>query len=131
MNRQLALWRGVALLAIGLGIAFVGYQMTLPTTPDYGAQIAVTPGAPGTVTVTGVQSGSSAARAGIKIGDRVFYGDTQVERARVLYAVPGSRVPVIVNGKRTVMLTAPPAQFSNGLWTPFAIRLAFLFVAAL
>lgn len=130
MKQQLGLWRGVALFAIALAIGFACYQMTLPMQPDYGAVTRVDANAPGVVRIISVRAHSAAANAGIKPGDLINVGNTQLERARVLYALPGSKVDVIVNGTRTT-LTAPPPYFDSSLWVPFVIRLAFLFVAAL
>ncbi|HKU67216.1 MAG TPA: GAF domain-containing protein [Candidatus Baltobacteraceae bacterium] len=126
-----ATWRTPALICIALALAFAAYQMMLPMAADYGAVSRVDPKSPGVVRIVAVRAHSSAARAGIRPGDRVTFGDTQMERARVLYAPPGSRVPVVVNGSRTAILTAPPAYHDPSLWLPFAIRLAFLVVAGL
>lgn len=131
MNRKLALLRGAALLSVLLGIAFACYQVTQPELPFYGIQTVVTANSPGTVTVTHVDAQSPAARAGLRAGDRIFYGNTELDRARILYATPGSHVDVIVDGSRHATLIAPPVQADAGLWIVFTIRLAFLFVAAL
>jgi hypothetical protein len=131
MSRQLAPWRSVALLAIVLGVAFACYQMTLPMQPEYGAVTRVDANSPGVVRIISVRPHSAAADAGIKPGDRITVGNTQLERARVLYALPGSRVGITVNGTHAVTLVAPPPYFDASLWVPFVIRLAFLFVAAL
>ena len=131
MNRQLTLWRTLALLVIALGIAFAGYQLTQPELPFYGIQLMVDAKSPGTVVVKHVDAHSPAAQAGIRAGDRIFYGNAPLELARVLFATPGSRVEVLVNGSRRATLVAPPSEPDNTLWIIFGIRMAFLFVAAL
>jgi hypothetical protein len=125
------LWRSAALLAIALGVAFACYQLFRPEAPDYGVRYIVNAKSAGTIVVIQVLPHSPAAQAGIKVGDRVFFGGTQLERANVVYAVPGSRVHLLLNGSRNVTLTAPPAQHETALLMPFIVRLAFLFVAAL
>jgi hypothetical protein len=122
--------RAAALICIALGLAFAAYQMTLPMQADYGVAVRVDARSAGTVRAISVEPHSPAARAGIKRGDRISFGDTQLERAQVLDALPGSHVQIAVNG-RPVTLVAPPAQAQPTLWIPFVIRLAFLLVAAL
>ena len=131
MKQRLAFWRVAVLLCITLGAAFVCYQLTLPGMPDYGVNFIVSPSTPGGITVTQVDPGSSAAKAGIKPGDTIFYGNTQIERARVLYALPNSKVQVVVNGSRRVTLATPRINTYKPFWPLYLIRFSFLFVAAL
>src|SRR5689334_12454953 len=104
-----AVWRALALCCIAIGIAFIGYQQTLPDRSDFGLQFVVHLKSPGVVRVTGVDPGSPAAKAGIRTGDSVFYGNSTQERAAAVYASPGSKVRFVVNG-RPVFLTAPAAH---------------------
>jgi GAF domain-containing protein len=131
MKRHVALWRALAILAIVLGVVFACYQMTLPMLPQYGIVTEVDAKSPGVVRIISVRPHSPAAAAGLKPGDTISSGNTQWDRARILYALPGSRVPVVINGSHTVTLVAPPAQSDPSLWVPFVVRLAFFFVAAL
>ncbi len=125
-----ALWRTLALSFIAVAIAFVLYQMTLPDREDFGLHFTVPLGAPGSVRVVSVDARSPASNAGIRRGDLITYGNTTMERARALYATAGSRVKLTINGKRDVMLTARYVPMPVP-WVAAAIRLAFLFVAAL
>lgn len=125
-----ALRRGIWLSLIALAVAFVCYQQTIPAREDYGIDYVVARNAPGQVRVVAVHPGSPAAAAGIRAGDNISYGSTAADRANVVYATGGTRVTVIVNGTRTVHMTArslPPDRS----WPGFAIRLAFLLVAGL
>ena len=125
-----SLWRVCALTLIALGIAFVCYQPTIPAQDDFGVHFTVPAGAPGSILVTSVDRNSQAERAGIRRGDTIEYGDTAYERAEVLYATPGSRVTVVVNGHPVTMIAHNPTSVGLPLAT-IVIRLAFLFVAAL
>ena len=120
------LWRTIALAFIAAAIAFVVYQPFLPQSDDFGLTV-VTQTAHGIV-VTQVKPGSAAARAGIRPGDTLRFGDTLMQRAAVVAAQPGTRVTVEVNGTRRAVLTArrmPPV----GDWQVTLVRLAFLLVA--
>lgn len=98
-------WRVGALCAIALAIAFVFYQMTLPDRDTYGLNFTVLRTG-GAIHVTSVDRGSAAAKAGIVAGDTIAYGDTALERGRVLYATAGTPVTLTVNGSRRVTLVA-------------------------
>lgn len=124
-------WRVAALVLILAGTAFACYQMTLPMRDDFGVLFTVPRNAPGTVQVTSVAPGSPAAKAGIRPGDSLQYGDTAVQRARVIYATPGSRVTVIVNRSHAVTMIVRSIPADGMLWALLALRLAFLSVAAL
>ncbi|MBV9269944.1 MAG: PDZ domain-containing protein, partial [Candidatus Eremiobacteraeota bacterium] len=123
-------WRGFALTCIALAVAFVLYQSTLPARDDFGVTFRVPRENPGTIVVTAVSPGSSAQNGGIRTGDRLSFGNSTIERARVVYATPGSRVDVLVNGRRHVTLTARNAERTIP-WGGIATRLAFLLIAAL
>lgn len=131
MPKRSAFTRIAALLCIALGVGLVCYQLTLPALPDYGVNLLLSPASAAGVRVTAVDPGSSAAKAGIKAGDRIFLGKTEMDRARIVYALPGSSVRVRVNGSREVTLTAPVTQAYNPFWPLYVVRFAFLFVAAL
>lgn len=131
MPQRLAFWRVAALLCIVLGAALVCYQLTLPALPDYGVDFLLSPVSSRGIFVRQVEPNSPAARAGIKRGDRVSLGNTQIERARVVYALPGTRVQVVVNGVRRVTLTVPITSAFDPFWPLYLVRFAFLAVAAL
>lgn len=124
------LWRAAALICIAAAIGFVIYDALLPPQPQYGLHVNVPPTAPGDVRVTAVDPHSPADRAGIRAGDLIWYGDSALERAQIMYAAPGSHVPLLVNGKRT-SIDAPAQRAITLLLIPLAIRLAYLAVAAL
>lgn len=124
-----SVWRGFALCCIAIAVAFIGYQQTLPDRSDFGLQFIVHLKSPGLVQVTSIEPGSAAAKAGIRVGDRVFYGNTTQERAAAVYAWPGSKVRFLVNG-RPVLLTAPARHRVYIPWGITVVRLAFLFIAA-
>lgn len=126
-----AAWRTVALTLILLGIGFVCYQTTLPDQDSYGIHFTIPGQEPGLVRVTSVDANSQAAQAGIRAGDVINYGNTALERARVVYATPGSRVSVRINDSRTATLTARSAQHETIPLGTLIIRLAFLLVAAM
>lgn len=123
--------RAVWLCVIALAVAFACYQQTLPGREDFGIAFSVPRHGPGSVLVTRVQPGSPAAQAGIRAGDMLAYGDTAFERARILYATPGSRVAIVVNGTRRVVMTARRTPYDPVTLILLAIRLAFLLVAAM
>jgi hypothetical protein len=114
-----------------LAVAFVCYQATLPDREDFGIQSFVRTSSPGTVTVTRVEPRSPAANAGIRPGDRIFYGNTALERAETVYATPGSRVTVRVNGARNVTMTARRFTGYELAVLGIPLRSAFLLVAGL
>lgn len=128
-----AVWRAAALTCIALAIAFIGYQLTLPDREDFGIQFIVPANAPGIVRVIAVEPHSPAANAGIRVGDTIWYGDTALARASVLYATGGSHVSVVINGSRTVTMTARRLKplYLHLPWSLTVIRLAFLLVAGL
>jgi len=126
-----ALWRAVALTCIAIAVAFVLYQPTLPDREDFGITFRVPHEDPGKVLVTSVTADSPAARAGIRSGDLLSYGTSAVDRARVVYVTPGSKVHLIANGTRRVTLTARNTRRANIPWISMGTRLAFLVVAAL
>src|SRR5947209_8441389 len=99
-------WRASALTCVAIAVAFVLYQPTLPDRDDFGMTFRVPRGDPGKVLVTSVKSDSPAAHVGIRPGDLLWYGNTAVERARVVYAIPGAKIDILVNGTRRVTLTA-------------------------
>lgn len=120
------------MLVIALSIAFVCYQLTTPDRDEFGLIYSVPTRSPGQILVTGVEPGSPAYRAGIRKNDLISYGDNALQRANVRYALPGSKLALIVNGKRRVEVTArqmPP--IASAVWFVTLIRLAFLAVAAL
>lgn len=121
----------MVLFLVALALAFVCYQMTLPQREDFGMTYAVPTRSPGIIHVTAVAAGSPAAAAGIRAGDTIFYGNTLLERASVIYATPGSRVTVTVNGTRKVTMVARRASPLQLGWNVTAIRFAFLLIAAL
>lgn len=125
-----AVWRAIAVVCITAAIAFALYQPTLPQADDLGLTVAVGRSPHGQALVTSVRPGSQAAGARIHPGDGISYGNTALQRARAQFALPGSPVPLVIDGTRTVVLTAqrmPPV----GDWGVTAVRLAFLLVAAL
>jgi hypothetical protein len=124
-------WCVIALGTIVLAAVFVCYDTLLPQLPDYGIQTVSLRGSPGIERVIAVQPGSTAARAGIRIGDRISYGATAWERGLAHFATPGTRVPVLVNGRRRVVLVASPSAFPAIFVVTLILRLAFLAVAAL
>lgn len=127
-----AVWRAVALFFIAAAIAFVGYEQTLPNQEDFGLRSVITIRSGGLFHVAGVDPNSPASAAGIRAGDTVApAGDTVLDRARFMYATAGMRVSVIVNGTRTVTMTARQHGRIQISWGTTAIRLAFLLVAAL
>lgn len=119
------------LVLVALAIAYVCYQLTLPQREDFGLTYSVPSQTPGTIRVTAVAAGSPAAAAGIHAGDFIFYGNTALERASVIYATPGSHVTVTVNGTRKVTMVARRATPLQLGWSVTAIRFAFLLIAAL
>jgi len=128
---KFSVWRAVALLVIAAATIFVCYDLLLPPAPDFGfgtAHPAERFALP--QRVLSVRPGSPAARAGIRPGDSISFGSTALERARVQYALPGTRVTVFVNGAQKT-LVAPKGSFPTLLVAPSIIRLAFLAVAAL
>lgn len=126
-----AAWRALALLFITAAVGFVCYQLTIPEREDFGIAFSVPAQAPGSIRVTSVTAGSQAAKAGIRPGDVLSYGPTAYDRARVVFATAGSRVTVTVNGRRDVTMTAHNAPHIALPPGTFALRLAFLAVAAL
>ena len=126
-----AVWRTVSLALIVAAIAFALYQPALRQNDDFGITSFNVPHAhAGDIIVGRVEPHSAAARAGIRSGDRLSFGETAAQRAQTLYALPGTRVSLTVNGSRRVVLTAqamPPV----GDWRTTIVRLAFLLVAAL
>lgn len=124
------LWRTIALVLIAAAIAFAAYQPLLPQADSFGLTLTASRTNPRDLLVTHVDAGSQAARAGIRPGDRLDIGDTVGQRAAETAGLPGTRVPLVVNGVRRVVLTArrqPPV----GDWTVSVVRLAFLVVAGL
>lgn len=120
----------MALAAIAAAILFVAYQTTLPERDTFGMTFKVQAKNAGLVLVRSVDRNSQAARAGIHVGDLIAFGNNALDRAKVVYATPGTPVRVVVNGSRVVTLIA------NGSRRPhiraiLAVRLAFLLVAAL
>jgi hypothetical protein len=125
------IWRVAALVTIAIAAAFVCYDTLLPQLPDYGVQTVSVRGSPGSERVISVEPHSTAARAGIRSGDLISYGPTAWERGLARYATPGTRVPVVLNGSRTVFLIAPTSGFPAIFIVTLTLRLAFLAVAAL
>jgi hypothetical protein len=126
------IWRAVALTVIAAAVIFVVYDTLQPGPADFGFRTANPNGhSTRTQRVVSVVPGSTAARAGIKAGDSISTGETPLARAYAFYAPVGSRIPVVVNGNRTVLLLGAPSPFQTILIVPLIIRLAFLAVAAL
>ena len=132
MRMSPRVWRAATLTCIALAIVFIGYQLTLPDREDFGIEFTVPAGTPGAIRVIGVERHSPAAAAGIRVGDTIGYGNTAMERARALYATPGTRVSILVNG-RAVVLTARQSSpmYKHMPLVAVALRLAFLIIAAL
>lgn len=122
-------WRAFALCCIAAAIAFIGFQLTLPDRDDFGLQFIVNAKSPGVLHIKNVVPNSAAAKAGVRKGDSIFYGNTTQERAAAMYAQPATTVRFIVNGKPVYLKTAP-AQRVHIPWVVTAVRLAFLFIAA-
>lgn len=126
-----AVWQTAALALIVAAVAFALYQPFLRQADDFGIINFVVPrNNAGQVVVTQVEPKSPAALAGIRKGDSIAYGETAVQRAQVLDALPGTKVSLTINDSKRVVLTAramPPV----GGWRTTIVRLAFLIVAAL
>lgn len=125
-----AIWRVCALAAILAAIAFVAYQPSTPTREDFGINSAAGPFVRSSIIVASVEPGSPAARAGIRLGDRIDFPTTAPAFARAIFAVAGDRVTFTVNGARRVTLVARRRAPPGIPWLITAVRLAFLFVAA-
>ena len=126
-----AVWQTAAIALIVAAIAFALYQPFLRQADDFGITNFVVPrNNAGQVVVTQVEPGSPAALAGIQKGDRLAFGESAVDRARTLYALPGSRVSLTIDDSRSVVLTARVMPRVGG-WRTTIVRLAFLIVAAL
>lgn len=126
-----SLWRAVALVVIAAAAAFVAYDTLLAPAPDLG--IRTTHPAARSMDlqrVTSVTPHSPAERAGIRPGDTISFGGTPLQRAESEYALPGTRIAVVVNGSEKT-LVVPASSSQTMLIAPFVIRLAFLAVAAL
>src|SRR5690348_17101883 len=101
-----AVWRTAALALIVAAIGFALYQPFLRQQDDSGITFIVPREHPGDIVVTRVEPNSPAARVGIRAGDRIAYGQTAMQRAQVAYALPGTRVTLLVNNSKRVVLTA-------------------------
>lgn len=126
-----AVWRAAALFCTAAAIAFVCYELTIPDRQDFGLHFTGPTVSAGLNRVIAVDAGSAAARAGIRAGETISFGKTPMERARAVYATPGARVTLFVNGTRPVTLTARSTARVSVLWGATAIRFAFLLIAAL
>ncbi len=126
-----AWWRIIGLVATAAAIAFVGYQYQIPGREDFGIHGPQGAGSGQAVRVAYVDPGSPAARVGIRPGDRIAYPVNAFEKARAVFATPGSRVTLIVNGNRRVTLTARRIHVAGIPWWVTVARLAFLLVAAM
>ncbi len=124
-------WRAAALFCIAAAVAFVLYELRIPDRQDYGLHLTGLVPTYGLNRVAAVDPHSAAADAGIRRGDTISAGASAMQRARVIYAVPGDRVTVYVNGKHPVTLAALSQQRVSIGWSTTAIRLAFLLIAAL
>lgn len=123
------LWRAIALTLIAAAAIFVVISPAFEVPRgDFGFSVTFRNGAP---VVTRVAPHSSASAAGIRPGDRIrLLHETFWNHAREGAPPNGTRVQYVINGSRTVTLTAsggtPASLFVFGI-----IRLAFLIVAAL
>ncbi|MBV8725795.1 MAG: GAF domain-containing protein [Candidatus Eremiobacteraeota bacterium] len=124
-----ASWRILALALSVAAIAFVAYHQSLPGREDFGISSVEGPFVRSTIHAASVAPGSPAARAGIHAGDAITYPAAALSFARTVFATPGDRVTLTVNGTQQVTLVArrrPPAGIP---WWITAVRLAFLLVA--
>ena len=123
-------YRTAALLLIAIAAAFVGYQSVIPGRDDFGIS-GPSPFAVSSFRATSVEPGSPAARAGIRPGDNITYPLSALGYARAAFATPGSVVTMTVNQTRPVSFIARRQPPPGIPWWVTAMRLAFLFVAAL
>jgi hypothetical protein len=84
------------------------------------------------IAVRDVDPHSAAAAAGIRKGDVIRLSNSRADRLNFSFPTPGVRVPVVVNGTRTVTLVGGPAfgvPFEQNLAFK-VVRFAYLFIAA-
>src|SRR5579883_1655386 len=125
-------WRAAALTIIFGAALFVAFGSYVQYAND-GFGMSLLPDAlTSSYVARGVDPGSPAARAGIRVGDRVEPAQhDMLSRATVAYPPPGATVEVVVNGSRRVRLTETKSEPAHGIIPFTLVRLCFLAVAAL